>query len=181
MRYVFTCIVVVSVFLNSFDAFARSKPKKVRDKDHPNYSRYQSDEEFRAGRSTRLTGILLSSIGGGTGAGAFIVGVLWNSCIGASGDVLATCRRNASTMMAAGVLVGGASLGVGIPMISVGAVKMGDARRRIDQEHPIKEDESNAKEGNEAFLNYGSAILASHPKHFYDDLGISLRVLNVEF
>jgi hypothetical protein len=178
MKLVVTIIFSLSLLLNSYDALARTKPKKMREKDHPNYQKYLNDEEFRSGRTTRITGILLSSIGGGTGAAAFIVGVLWNSCYGASDKDLSTCKRNARNTMAAGILVGGASLGVGIPMISVGGTKMGSARSRIDEAHPIKE--TNEDEGNEASLNYGSQTLAQQ-RLLTDDLSFSVRVLNLQF
>lgn len=179
MRFLVTCLCSLTVFLNSYDAFARTKPKKVRDKDHPNYERYLNDEEFRAGRSKRLSGILLSSIGGGTGAAAFIIGVLWNSCYGASDKDLPTCKTNARNTMAAGLLVGGASLGFGIPLISVGGVKMGEARRRINEKYPVKEEKET--EGDEAYFQRNASALVASNRSFHEDLSVSLRVLNLEF
>lgn len=179
MKLLMTIILSFCFLLNSYDAFGRTKPKKVRDRDHPNYQKYLNDEEFRAGRANRLTGILLSSIGGGFGAAAFIVGVLWNSCYGASDKELSTCKRNARDTMAAGVLVSGASLGFGIPLISVGGTKMGNARSRIDEANPIKE--SNDDKGNEASLNYGRQTLLAHQGSFTEDFSFSVRVLNLQF
>ncbi len=166
------------VLSNSYVAYARTKPKKVREKDHPNYERYQSDEEFRDGKSKRLSGILLSSIGGGTGAAAFIIGVLWNSCWGATEKDRQICKTNARNTMAAGVLVGGASLGFGIPLISVGGVKMGEARRRIDNKYPVNGEKET--EGDKAYFQQSDSNLVVSNRQFYKNLSISLRVLNLE-
>ncbi len=168
MNLLIACLFSLSLVFNSYDAFARTKPKK-----------YQSDDEFREGKSKRLSGILLSSIGGGTGALAFLVGVLWNSCYGASEKDLPTCKRNAKNTMGAGLLVAGASLGFGIPMISVGAGKIGEARSRIDQKYPVKE--SSEPEGDEAYFNQGGAMVTASHKPLYEDLSLSVRVLNLQF
>lgn len=180
MRLLVTCLFSLAVLLNPYDAFARTKPKKVREKDHPNYEKYQNDEEFREGKSKRLSGILLSSIGGGTGAAAFIIGVLWNSCYGASDKDRPTCKTNARNTMAAGLVVGGASLGFGIPMISVGGVKMGEARRRIDEKYPVKE-EKETDDGDEAYWNQSEDAMVASNNPFYEDLSLSVRILNLQF
>ena len=179
MKIFVACLCSIALFLSSFDAYARSKPKKVREKDHPNYERYINDDDFREGRAKRLSGILLSSIGGGTGAAAFIIGILWNSCYGASEKDRPTCQRNARNTMAAGLVVGGASLGFGIPMISVGGEKMSEARRRIDEKFPVREEKQSDK--NEAGFQKSSRDLLARNKPFYEDFCIALRVLNLEF
>jgi hypothetical protein len=179
MKLFVACFCSMVLFLCSFDAFARSKPKKVREKDHPNYERYINDDEFREGRSKRLSGILLSSIGGGTGAAAFIIGILWNSCYGASEKDRPTCQRNARNTMGAGLLVGGASLGFGIPMISAGGEKIGEARRRIDEKYPVREEKQSDR--NEANLQKSDHGMLVSAKPFYEDFSISVRFLNLEF
>jgi len=179
MKIFFVCLFMMSTLLSSSDVFARPKQKKFRLKDHPNYIKYQDDEEFRQGRSTRLTGILLTSIGGGVGGAAFLVGVLWNTCIGSSDEVRTTCQRNSRYMMGAGALVGGASLGAGIPMISVGAVKMGNARRKIDEAFPVNETTNG--EVNEASVQNGNNLSAIGGKGVSENFSVAVRVLNYQF
>lgn len=169
-RHILVIFCALSVLLSSSAVVAKEKRKKPREKDHPNYERYLADEEFRSGRSSRLAGILTASIGGGVGGGILIVGMLWNSCLGAGDDQLSRCKTNARNTMVAGGVVTAASLGTGIPLIVIGGEKMGQARRRIDQEFPVKsEAEKKPPEEAKTF---------AHPA---EGLSLAVRVLNLEF
>lgn len=153
------------------------KKKKPNEKDHPNYQHYEDDSEYREGKAKRLSGILLTSIGGGVGGGVLGVGILWNSCWGSTGDTLDKCKKNARATMAVGAIATAASLGFGIPMISVGRATMNDAKDRIDRKYPVKVAPDSGDEtsvGGDASFH-----LASGP--WYQDYSISMRVFNREF
>lgn len=67
---------------------------------------------------TRTTGILISAIGGGVGAGILTVGMLNETCFSSEDDE--ACdedRANALGTRQFGAALMGASLGVGIPLI----------------------------------------------------------------
>lgn len=160
-------------------AEARAKKKKrPSEKDHPNYQHYIEDDEFLAARSKRLAGILITSIGGGVGGGVLIGGILWNTCMGAHGDTLDTCRRNARVTMALGAIATGASLSVGIPMISVGREGMDDAKQRIDGKYPVKEQEES---GGEASRSHGPDNRMASSGSMFQDYSLAVRVLNLQF
>lgn len=171
MPPVFAMIALITLTL-SFNASAadgnsEKRKKKNRDRDHPNYQRYLDDEEYGSGRSIRIAGILLASIGGGVGGSLLLTGVLWNSCWGATTEQRPKCQRNARTAMAVGGLATVGSLGSGIPMIIIGNKKMSNARRRINTEFPTDAEIAGVKKetGNNLFGGYSLAV----------------RVLNVEF
>jgi hypothetical protein len=64
-------------------------------------------------------------------------------------------------------------------MISVGGEKMSEARRRIDEKFPVREEKQSDK--NEAGFQKSSRDLLASNKPFYEDFSIALRVLNLEF
>lgn len=157
---------------------AKSKKKrKASEKDHPNYQYYENDSEYRQGKAERMSGILLTSIGGGVGGGVLGIGILWNSCLGSTGDTLDKCKKNARAVMVVGAIATGVSLGLGIPKISVGRQTMNNAKDRIDRQYPVKNEPDS---GDEASAVGGAGFqLASGP--WYQDYNISMRVFNREF
>jgi hypothetical protein len=172
-QLVIICAVIIG--LSPVTAFGKSKKKKEREKDHPNYERYMADEEYRSGRSNRIAGLLVSSIVGGIGGGILVGGLLWNACMGASEEDTPKCKRNARGVMLTGVVVAGAGLGTGIPLVSVGSDKMSSARRRIDAEFPVKDTDQDSDaddEKEEEAGRRGSAL---------DGMTLAVRVLNLEF
>lgn len=167
------------LFVLPQQAEARSKEKKKsREKNQPNYQHYEDDDEYRAGKAKRLTGVLLTSIGGSVGGAVLIGGILWNSCIGAADDTLATCKRNAKQTMAIGAVTTALSLGFGIPMITVGKVEMNDAKDRIDRKYPEKESEEN---GDEASSRRSSGFRLASGGSMFNNYSIAVRVLNLQF
>lgn len=141
-------------------SLAHAKPKKAKDKDHPNNERYLADEEYLAGRDKRRTGILLTSIGGGVGGVMLVGGFFWYMCMGASEEQKPKCQRNAGTAMGVGAVVTGGSLGVGIPFIVSGRQSMRAAQSRIDGEFPVKEEPAGEPEAkrNRPSESFGLAV-----------------------